>query len=97
MSETTGGGCFYHVPTFREKFWRALGFCYHLGEEPKDADALPGWICTDMGLDFSVADRFRLLVSGRLRISSYVHFDTQSPNVCKSRMDWQIPAPGQSR
>ena len=88
------GGCFYRVPTLTERFWKAVGFHYHLGDEPPDADLLPGWMRTDMSLDFGWSDRLRLLLTGRLRISSIVHFDTPSPEVCKSRMDWRILAPG---
>lgn len=84
----------FHIPTFREKFWRALGFRYHLGEEPEDIGALVGWMRTDIRLDFSLADRLRLLLTGRLRVSSIVHSDTPSPMICKSRVDWQIVRPG---
>jgi hypothetical protein len=93
MSDVTDGA-FYSVPTLRQRFWRAMGFRYHHSDDPPDADLLQGWMCTDMGLHFGLLDRLRLLVSGRLRISSIVHMDTPSPNVCKSRMDWHIIAPG---
>jgi|SRR5580693_3382319 hypothetical protein len=89
------GGCYYAVPTRTERFWRAMGFRYHHGDDPPDADLLPGWMRTDMGLSFSWADRLRLLATGRLRISSIVHFDTPSPDVCKSRTDWHILPPGE--
>lgn len=89
-----GGGCFYAAPTLRQKFWRACGFRYHLGDDPPDSDLLQGWMRTDMGMNFSWLDRLRILLTGRLRISSIVHFDTPSPAVCKSRMDWYILAPG---
>lgn len=94
MTNTTENHAFYSVPTIRQKFWWALGFRFHFGAEPPDADLLPGWMRTDMGLRFRWSDRMRLLLTGRLRISSIVHFDTPSPNVCKSRMDWQILPPG---
>lgn len=84
----------FHVPTLRERFWRWAGFRYHLGEEPEDIDSLEGWMRTDMRIDFSIVDRLRLLVTGRLRISSIVHTDTPSALICKSRMDWHIKAPG---
>lgn len=86
-----------HTPTLRERMWRKLGFRYHLGHEPEGVEHLEGWIRTDMRLDFSLADRFRLLLTGRLFVASIVYTDTPSPAVCKSRLDWQINAPGESR
>lgn len=82
------------APTLRQRFWRALGFRYHLGDTPPDADLLPGWMRTDSGLIFSFGDRLRILISGRLRTSTIVHMDTPSPAVCKTRLDWQILPPG---
>src|SRR5258707_7790648 len=87
--------CYYAVPTFAQKFWRALGFRYHLGDEPPDSEQLRGWMKTDMHLHFGWTDRLRLLVSGRLFIASIVSTDTPSPMVCKSRMDWHIKRPGE--
>lgn len=82
-----------HVPTFRERFWRTLGFRYHLGEEPQGAETLTGWMRTDIRLHFSFADRLRLLVSGRLFVASIVHTDTPSASICKSRVDFRIENP----
>jgi hypothetical protein len=31
-----------YKPTLTERFWRALGFRYHLGEDPQDTEALQG-------------------------------------------------------
>lgn len=92
---TVEGYAAHHVPTLRERFWRALGFRYHLGEEPEGVEALEGWMRTDMRLEFSIADRLRLLLTGRLFVASIVHTDAPSPSVCKSRLDWRIYAPGE--
>ena len=86
-----------YVPTLRERIWRKLGFRYHLGEEPEGVDALTGWIRTDIRLNFSFADRLRLLFSGRLFIASIVHTDTPTPGVCKSRVDFRIEDPTSSK
>ena len=97
MSDTTkatDSQAMYSAPTLRQRFWRAAGFRYHLGEEPPESDILPGWLRTDIGLHFGIMDRLRLLISGKLFIASMVHTDTPSPVVCKSRMDWHIKAPG---
>lgn len=80
----------YHVPTLRERFWRKLGFRYHLGDEPEGTDGLPGWMCTDSTLHFSFGDRLRLLVSGKLKTRTVSYFDTPAPAVVKNRLDWEI-------
>lgn len=96
MTEITEGQAMCSTPTRLQLFWRWAGWHYHLGEvpNPEAADLMPGWIRTDMRLDFGWPDRLRLLMTGRLRISSIVHTDTVSPDKCVSRMDWHILAPG---
>jgi len=84
---------FYHVPTFRERAVRWLGFRYHLGETPEGADDMPGWMCTESRLHFSIADRIRLLVSGRLHLRLVQH-TTQQVDSAKNRLDFHILAPG---
>jgi len=86
-----------HKPTFRERFWRALGFRYHLGEDPEDTDTLQGWTRTDTRLHFGWSDRLRLLITGRLTVSTTSHYDAPSPNMIKNRTDWQIWAPGDGK
>lgn len=88
-------GALYHASTWSERLWRWLGFRYHLGDEPDNLEHLPGWICTNAGLNLCWRDRLRLLVSGRLRLKVIVHTDTDSPLVCKSRFDWHILRPGE--
>jgi hypothetical protein len=87
--------CYYALPTLSERFWRWAGFRYHLGDEPEGADAMVGWMRTDMRLHFGWPDRLRLLFTGKLFVASIVHSDTPSPSVCKSRIDWRIFAPGE--
>lgn len=82
-----------HVPTLRERFWRALGFRYHLGDEPDGADKMAGWMRTSASIDFSFADRLRLLLTGRLRIELTQHTTVQVDQ-SMNRLDWQIKAPG---
>ena len=93
QSENTA---FFREPTLRERIWRRLGFRYHLGEEPEGCEALQGWMRTDIGLHFGLADRLRLLATGRLFIASVVHTDTPSAMLTKSRVDWMIKAPGEA-
>jgi hypothetical protein len=88
---------FFQAPTLAERVWRRLGFRYHLGAEPEGCDALEGKMRTDIRLRFGLADRLRLLVTGRLFIASIVHTDTPSPDVCKSRVDWMIQSPKDQR
>jgi hypothetical protein len=97
ITETPKNMAFYSVPTRKERFWRAMGFRYHLGDEPEGMEALTGWVQTNMHMTFSWTDRFRLLLTGRLRIVSTVQMDTPSPEKALSRMDWMIYAPGERR
>ena len=82
-----------YVPTRMERFWRALGFRYRLGDEPEGTDGLEGWTHTGVNLHFSFADRLRLLVSGRLHVVIVSTYDAPSPTVIKNRIDWHIRAP----
>lgn len=88
------GGYMVYVPTLRERFFRWLGFRYHLGNEPQDVDHLTGWSKTDVYLHFGVLDRLRLLLTGRLFVGITAHFDEPTPKDIVSRIDWRIAAPG---
>ena len=83
----------YHVPTWRERAMRRLGFRYHMGETPEGADDMPGWMCTESRMHFSFTDRLRLLVSGRLHIRLVQHM-TQQVDSATNRLDFHILAPG---
>ena len=79
-------------PTVRQRIARRLGFKYHLGDTPRDAEQLPGWMKTDVHFKFGFADRLRLFLSGRLDIAIVQH----TPVECafsKNRTDWHIRAP----
>lgn len=86
--------CNVYKPTLADRFWRKLGYAYHLGDDPDDIDQLPGWTRTDIGLDFGIGDRLRLLLTGKLRLHSTLMTDTPSATICKSRLDWRIVQPG---
>jgi hypothetical protein len=101
MTDATGtsGGANYasmYIPTFREKFWRSLGFRFHLGDEPPDADSLEGWSKTVTHFRFNVLDRLRLLLTGRLKVEVTQAFDAPSPSTIKNRVDYRIIEPGGS-
>lgn len=96
MTSTTESQACYAVPTLAQRFWRTVGFRYHLGDEPDGSENLAGWMRTDMHMRFGWLDRLRILVSGKLFIASIVSTDTPSPMVCKSRMDWRILSPGET-
>ena len=97
MTDRAEGYVAIHVPTIRERVWRKLGFRYHLGEEPEGTDGLEGWMCTNSHFEFTWLDRLRLLMTGRLLVSTFVHHDTPSASVVKTRLDWRIYAPGERR
>lgn len=84
----------HHVPTWRERAWRRLGYRYHLGDEPDGIDAMPGWMCTESRIHFGWADRIRLLLSGRLHMRLVQHTTVQVEDT-KNRLDWHIVAPGE--
>lgn len=97
MSETNeathGGYAMSYAPTKSERLWYALGYRYHLGEEPDDIDALEGWMCTVTRMQFSLADRLRLLLTGRLHIRLVQHLPVRC-DFSRNRLDWEIRRPG---
>lgn len=99
MSNQTLGsaGCYFYVPTWRERFWRKLGFRYHLGDErpPDEVEAPAGWMQNKSGFHFDWADRLRLLLTGRLVVTTTYDLDVPSPDKIRTRLDWQIKAPGE--
>lgn len=94
MSEHVEAGYVTYKSTAVERFWRALGFRYHLGDEPDGIDGLEGWMCTKTWLHFSFADRLRLLMTGRLHITLVQHLPVRC-DWAKNRLDWQIKHPGE--
>ena len=83
------GYAVHHVPTLSERMWRKLGFRYHLGEEPEGFEKLEGWMCTRCCMDFSILDRLRLLLTGRLHIQLTQYTPVQC-DYSKNRLDWEI-------
>lgn len=89
---TDGFACAY-TPTRIERFWRRLGYRYHLGDEPDGVDELPGWMCTTTRMHFGVLDRLRLILTGRLTIQLVQHLPARC-DFAKNRLDWKIEPPG---
>lgn len=94
MTEGTQAFCVEYKPTLRERFWRKLGFRFHLGEHEPDEPWL-GWMQTRSALHLDWRDRLRLLISGRLNLQHTFHMDTPSPDKIHTRFDWHITAPGE--
>ena len=90
MSNIAQNECLEHKPTLQTRWWRMIGYRYQMGVEPEGSDALSGWMRSDIRLHFGWRDRLRLLLTGKLFISSIVMTDTPSPTICKSRVDWRI-------
>lgn len=86
----------FRVPTRRERFWRWLGYRFHLGDEPPQdkVDAASGWMRTDTVFQFSIADRLRLLLTGRLRIS-VTQYTNCRVDWSANRVDFYIYHPGE--
>lgn len=97
MTDETQGFAMEYVPSLRERFWRKMGFHFHLGDEPPDVDLLKGWMQTRMGINLTFLDRVRILFTGKLRLTLTSHTDTESPSVIKNRFDWEIIPPGDKR
>lgn len=81
-------------PSLRERFWRKMGFRFHLGDDGKDTTAFQGRMKTRTRFRFCWSDRLRLLLTGRLEVTISNDIDTPSPDKIHTRMDWQIKAPG---
>lgn len=82
-----------HRPTLREKFWLMLGYRYHL--KTHDADLmrqLPGWMIVSSYMKFSWGDRFRLLLTGVLRIDIRQATDVHVKQ-CISKLSYRIEPP----
>lgn len=80
---------YFAKPTRRQRIWLALGFCYHVGEEPQGTDQMNGWMCTDIRMQFGFLDRLRLLVTGRLHVKLVQHLPVQCASSL-NRLDWRI-------
>jgi hypothetical protein len=42
MSDLSQNGVLHAQLSFAQRAWRALGFSYHMGDDPPGADELPG-------------------------------------------------------
>lgn len=92
------GGCFYqeYRPSRRERFWRKMGFRYHLGEEQgPEMPAPAGWMRNKCRFHFGWQDRLRLLLTGELEVTTTFDIDVPSPDKIRTRLDWRIKAPGE--
>lgn len=85
-------GAFYARPTLAMRVARALGYRFHLGEEPADIEGLPGLAKSEIRLRLSFLDRIRLLVTGKLDIS-LTHYADQQMTTQRNRVDLRFPAP----
>jgi hypothetical protein len=51
-------------------------------------------MCTEVGINFGILDRLRLLTTGRLHLRLIQHTPVQC-DFSRNRIDWQIKAPGE--
>ena len=93
MTDGTQNCYMEYKPTLRERFWRKMGFRFHLRElEPND-ESWQGWMQSRSGIHFDWRDRLRILVSGHLKLQHTYHMDTPTPDKIHTRFDWHIAAP----
>ena len=85
-----------YTPTMAERMWRKVGFRTHIGDDPADVDALPGWVRTHTRMHFGWADRLRLLLTGRLTID-LTQYAPVKVDWTKNRLDWRISYPGERK
>lgn len=95
--ETQFAGYAEYIPTRRERLWRALGFRYHHGDSAPEVWEASGWFQNKSCFHFDWKDRLRLLFTGRLKVVTTYDLDTVSPDKIRTRLDWQILAPGELR
>lgn len=82
----THGYAMQGTSTRRERFWRALGYRFHLGDEPENTEAKTGWFKTGVLVTLGWHERLLLLVSGRLKVELTNYSDGQPENIV-SRVD----------
>ena len=94
MDEPAVTGYYHeHIPTLLERMWRRLGYVGSYPDMPEEmAEGLPHWMMTQVKLRISLADRLRLLVSGRaiLRVESRAEHD---PGQVASASAFQVLPP----
>ncbi len=86
-------GCYISVPTRSQRFWHWAGFRFHLGNDDNEPQDAKGWMQTRSSLHLGWADRFRLLIGGKLNIQHTYHMDVPSPDEIHTRFDWHILPP----
>lgn len=81
----------------RVRFWRILGFKYHMGLDPEEIwknEEFTGFGYTNIRLHFSFSDRLRLLLTGRLHIGLQQYETLGRPvKHFHNRISWCIIAP----
>jgi hypothetical protein len=70
VSATENAFAAEYWPTFMQRTWRRLGWRYQMVDLPEtpEVEHMPGWAMTRVLLDFSLGDRLRLLLTGRVRL-----------------------------
>jgi hypothetical protein len=81
--------------TLLQQVWHSLGYRHHLGSERSRVVHVGGWTRASTYLHFGWGDRVRLLLTGRLFVTSIVRTEPPSDGIYSSRIDWQISEPGE--
>ncbi len=84
-----------YKPSLAERLWRALGWQPHHADLPEtpEVEAMPGWAMTTICIEFSLIDRLRLLLTGRLRLDVRQAMDARVNEVV-SASSHEILPPG---
>jgi hypothetical protein len=96
MDEQNMGYAQEYKPTFKERFWKRLGFHYDQTEFPENDEekSYKGWMLTYSYFEFSFRDRLRLLLTGRLKVKLRQLTDVEVIK-CKSTVSFKILYPGE--
>lgn len=93
MDEATQNYYVEHRPTWLERFWRALGYRGAYPDAPAEwEEQYQHWMMTNVDVHVSIADRFRLLLSGHV----LVRIETRSkhdPGAVASASAFQVLPP----
>lgn len=84
-----------YKPSIWERFWRGMGYRHHLNELPDDPE-LPGWLMNEAYIHFGWLDRFRLLLTGRLYLTTRMATNV-SVEHASSALSFRIGYPGERR
>ncbi|MDE2105839.1 MAG: hypothetical protein KGL39_51935 [Patescibacteria group bacterium] len=93
MTNTHGGFIQEYRPPLIERFWRWAGFRHPYVRRPDETVEFPSYMVSRAVVNLSVADRLRVLISGRVCVET-VHRVQTDPGEVLSISDAKVLPPG---